>query len=86
MVFEVDKCVFLCLLSLEARRGTGAHACDCKRVRLWVRLSFGEMKYLIFECLRYGVEAKAGVEFHISRNESKNQRKVRNGCLTLYKP
>ena len=76
------RSIYVCFLFAFFRDQTctGAHACDCKSVRLWVRLSFGEMKYLIFVCLRSGIEAKGGVEFrHISRNESRNQRKVRSG-------
>ena len=61
---------------------SGAQSCDSKRDRLWVRSLLEEMKYLlrfIFPFLRFGVEAKRGVEFcHSTRNASRIRPKVRN--------
>ena len=44
-------------LKVEAHRGAGAQACDSNRDRLWVRLPFEEIKYLLFSFLRSGNEA-----------------------------
>ena len=50
---------------------------------LWVRSPLEEMKYLlkfIFPFLRFGVEAKRGVEFcHSTRNASRIRQNVGNG-------
>ena len=47
---------------IEARRGAGVQACDCKRDRLWVRFAPEELyivnKYLTFSFLR---KKKSGV-------------------------
>ena len=61
------------------RRGT---KCDCKIDWLWVRFPHEEMKYLltfIISFLRFGVEAKRGVELrHSARNASRTRWKVGN--------
>ena len=43
---------------MEAIRGAGAQACNCKRDRLWLHFPLEETKYLIFPC-----SGKRGVEF-----------------------
>ena len=64
ILFVVPK--FVWTLGRSWRRGT---KCGCKIEWLWVRSPLEEVKYLftfIFSFLRSGVEAKRGVEFHLS--------------------
>ena len=64
--------------------------CDSKQDGLWVRFPFEEIKFVfkfIFTFLRYGVEAKRGIEFrHSARNAFRIRGKVGIGVSKLYFP
>ena len=66
----------LITIILEASRGSGPHASDSNRDRLWVRFPLEEIKYL-FSFLRSGVETDRIVGFSYStRNASTICRKM----------
>ena len=44
---EAEKNNIFLYIYVEASRGAGVQACNCKRDRLWVRFPIGVKKYLI---------------------------------------
>ena len=75
--------VFAQIHNVDASRGAGAQSVTVKSTGCGFDSPLEEMKYLLkfkYPFLRYGVEAKRGVEFcHSTRNASRIRQKGGNG-------